>query len=62
MFILIKKDEKKNFDFKLIDTDLIKMGTFKLANKGCIYVRFKINNESIIVFNCHLPSGKKEKS
>lgn len=62
LIVFIKKSVAQVFDVSVHELEQIKMGLMNLANKGGIFLRFKINYEQIGLFNCHLAAGTKIKS
>lgn len=61
MFFLTKKNLRTKVDISLLDSGAIKLGAFNLANKGCIYANFKINHQKLMIVNCHLAAGIKDR-
>lgn len=61
LIVLVNKSAANLYDINVHELELIKLGKMNLANKGGIYLRFKINFEHIGVFNCHLAAGVKPK-
>lgn len=61
LIIFIKKSVSHVYDISIHELELIRLGKLNLANKGGIFLRFKINYEQFGIFNCHLTSGTKSK-
>lgn len=61
LFFLVRKNLNAKVDIHLIETCVLKLGKFNLANKGCILANFKINHQKLMIVNCHLAAGSEEK-
>ena len=61
LMILVKNTSLNLFDISVHDKELIKLGFMKLANKGAIFIKLKIDYETIGIFNCHLAAGVRTK-
>lgn len=62
LIVFIRKSVSHIYDVSIHELELIKLGTMNLANKGGIFLRFKINYEQIGIFNCHLAAGTNTKN
>ena len=59
--VFINKNVSHMFDVGVSELELIKLGKLNFANKGGIFLKFKVNHEHIGIFNCHLAAGTKPK-
>lgn len=60
-FILVRKSVKWKVDFEIVEEEILRLGDFYFANKGCLYFKLRIQEQRFGFLNCHLTSGIYEK-
>ena len=62
VMVLVKPFILERFDIKIKESNFLRLGAFKFANKASIYIQLSINYQIIRIANCHLASGTKDKN
>lgn len=60
-FVFARCSTRLEMDVEVVKEDALRLGRFYLANKGCLSLTLRVNNDYFVFTNCHLASGISQK-